>query len=79
VCVYAVGDGGKSVGDRELVEFGEELVLAEEAAIGLVRAVGGIFHFICFDEFVPNGQLVHELFHHGAIMGGKAGRERGND
>src|SRR5260370_42645233 len=60
VGVDAIGGGGETALLGEGVEDGEELVLAEEAAVGGVGAVRGIFHFAGFDEFVMD--VKGELF-----------------
>src|SRR5260370_17578194 len=76
--VYTISDGGKTARVRQFVQRGKKLVLAEIATIGGVCAVGGIVHFVRFDEFVAQAQLGHELFHDGTIVSRVTRRERGN-
>src|SRR5713226_7730242 len=73
VGVDAIGGGGETALLGEGVEDGEELVLAEEAAVGGVGAVRGIFHFAGFDEFVMDVEGADQVFDCGAIVGGEAG------
>ncbi len=73
VGVDAIGGGGETALLGEGVEDGEELVLAEEAAVGGVGAVRGIFHFMGFDEFVMDVKGADQVFDCGAIVGGEAG------
>jgi len=61
-----------------LVEDGEEFVLAEVTAIAGVGAVGGVFHFVSFDEFVTDGELEEEYEKLIAVVGGVAGRDGGD-
>src|SRR5258706_15539319 len=76
--VYAVSDGGKTTPLRQIVKHGKELVFAEIASVGGGGAVGGIIHFVRFDEFVAQAQFAYEFFYDGAIVGGVTRRERGN-
>ena len=53
---------------RESIEHGKELVFAEKAAIGSIGAVGGIFHFPSFDEFMRNSECTNEFLDGGAVV-----------
>ncbi len=75
VGVDAVGDGGDIACGGELVEDGEEFVLAEVTAIARVRAVRGVFHFVSFDEFVANGELLEERSELVAVVRGITRRD----
>ena len=56
--VDAIGDGGEVALLRDGVEDAEEFVFAEVAAVGSVRAVLGIFHFVRCDEFVADAKAL---------------------
>ena len=71
--VHAVSNGGESAGTRQIVQSGKEFIFAEIAAVCRVSAVGRVFHFMRFDEFVPRAQLARKFFDNGAIVGGKTG------
>ena len=78
VGVHAVRGGGESSLLRDGVEHGEQFVLAEEAAVGGIGAIRGIFHLVGFDEFVMNVLRANEIFDDVAIVRGVAGRKRGD-
>src|SRR5215475_3356722 len=78
VGVDAVGDCGEVALMHDLIEHGEEFVFAEEATIRGVCLVGGIFHLVGGDEFVMDLEGAGELRDGGAVVGGKAGGERGD-
>jgi hypothetical protein len=63
---------------RQLDQGGKQFVFAEIAAIGGVGAVGGIIHFVSFDEFVAQAEAADKLFYNGAIVGGVTRREGGD-
>src|SRR5277367_847614 len=77
VGIDAVRDGGEVSLLGDGVDNVEEFVFAEVAAVGGVRAIFGIFHFVRFDEFVADAEAANELFDDVAIMGGIAGGKSG--
>ena len=68
VGVDSVGGGGEAAFLRDCIEDGEEFVLAIKTAVGGVRAVGGVFHFVGFDKLVMDLELANELVNRSAIM-----------
>src|SRR6266481_35393 len=67
VGVDSVGGGGEAAFLRDCIEHGEKLVLAINTAVGGVRAVGGIFHFVSFDKFVMDLELANQLINRGEM------------
>src|SRR6267378_2903347 len=78
VGINSVGGGGEAAFLRDRIEHGEKLVLAIKTAVGGVRAVGGIFHFVGFDKFVMDLELANQLIDCGAIVRREAWGKRGN-
>src|ERR1700691_1714215 len=77
VGVHTVGCGSEAASLRDMVEDREEFVLAIETAVGGVGAVGRIFHFMRFYEFVMKALCADEIFDDAAIVRGIARRQRG--
>src|SRR5258706_16484168 len=77
VGVDSVGGGGKAAFLRDCIEDGEKFVLAIKTAVGGVRAVGGVFHFVSFDKFVMDLELANELVNRCAIVRRETWGKRG--
>src|SRR6266404_7522486 len=78
VGVDSVGGGGEAAFLRDCIEDGEKFVLAIKTAVGGVRAVGGIFHFVSFDKFVMDLELANQLIDSGAIVRRETWGKRGD-
>src|SRR5437870_2170281 len=78
VSVHAIGDGGKAARTGQFIQYREKLVLAEIAAVGLVRAVGGVFHLVRLDKLVAQRQLFCKLLDHFSVVRGKTRRKSGD-
>src|ERR1700732_1593936 len=78
VGVNDVGGAGEATLLGESVEDGEELVLAEEAAVRSIGAIRRIFHLAGCNEFVMDAGGADEFFYGGAIVSGEAGRKCGD-
>src|ERR1700719_2511262 len=76
--IDAVGRGREAALLGEVVEDGEELVFAEEAAVGGIGAIRGIFHLAGFHEFVMDAGGADKFFYRGAIVSGEARGKRGD-
>src|ERR1700738_1843979 len=61
---------------RHRIHHGEKLIFAVEAAVGGVRAIGGILHLVRVDEFMMDLERADEFVNGGAVMRRKAGRKR---
>src|SRR6267142_3907430 len=78
VGINSVGGGGEAAFLRDCIEHREKFVLAIKTAVGGVRAVGGVFHFVSFDKFVMDLEGANELIDCGAIVRRETWGERGN-
>jgi hypothetical protein len=78
VGVNAVGGGGETALPGEGVKDREKLVFTEEAAVGGIGAVCGIFHLAGFNECVMDAGGADEFFYGGPIVSGEAGRKCGD-
>lgn len=76
VSVDAIRYSGEPTRLRHAIEYGEQLILAEIAAIRRVRAVAGIFHFVGCDKFMAQAEITDKIFDHGAVMRGIAWGKR---
>src|SRR6266704_625932 len=68
VGVYTIGDSGKTSHLGQIVQHRKQFVLAEIAAVGRIRAVSRIIHFVRFDEFMPQAHLADQFLHDGATV-----------
>ena len=75
VGIHAIGDSCESARVCQIVKRGKQFVFAEIAAIVLVRAVGGVFHFMGFDELVAQRQFLHKLLNDFSVVRGETWRE----
>ncbi len=78
VGVDAVGDGGNVLCNGKFVQDCEEFVFAEVAAVAGVGAVRGVVHFVRFDKFVADRELLEEGSELVAVVGGVRGRNCGD-
>src|SRR6267142_7019753 len=78
VGINSVGGGGEAAFLRDCIEDGEKFVLTIKTAVGGVRAVGGVFHFVSFDKFVMDLELANQLIDCGAIVRRETGGKRGD-
>ena len=76
--IHPIGYSGKSAGGRKIVEHGKQFIFAEIAAVGLVRAVSGIFDLMRFDELVAQRLFLHKLLDDFSVVCGETWRERSN-
>src|SRR5215472_2382116 len=78
VSVHAIGDRGKAARTSQVIQYREKLVFAEIAAVGLVRAIGGILHLVRLDKPVAQCQLFDKVLDHGPVVRGKTRRKGSN-
>src|ERR1700682_410145 len=77
VSVYSITNSFKFALDGQLIQHAEKFVLAEEAAVHGIRAVGGIVHFLGLHEFMAHPQLAHKFFDHRPVISGETWRKCG--
>ena len=76
VSIYTVGCRCETAILRQLIENRKKLVFAKKTAVRRIGAIRGIIHFVRFDEFVMNAEGADEFVDRGAIVRGKARRNR---
>src|SRR5258708_8677467 len=76
--VDTVGDGGETTRVRQFIQRGKEFVFAEIATVDRIRAIGGIIHFVRFDELMVQARLADKILDYGSIMSGVTRGQRCN-
>jgi len=76
--IDAISDGGDVFACRKFVQDRKEFIFAKIATVAGIGTVRRVVHFVGFDEFVVNGELLEEGGQLVAIVSGVAGRNCGD-